>query len=77
MAKAAKNETLENTSELSAFPKRIFDARSGLYVYVLNARKDPGSVDRREGILSDFARKLDEERIEPTDLVKRAWKTSE
>ena len=48
-----------------------------MYIHVFNVPKNPKSIDQTEGILSKFAQKLDEEGIEPTDLVKKAWKTSE
>jgi len=57
--------------------EKILDPKSGLYIYILKATKDSQVIDRTEGILSDILQKLDEEGIEPIDLVKRAWKTSE
>jgi len=67
----------EATLLISPYPKRVFDPRSGLHVHILNAHKIPSSIDETEGILSDLALKLEEEGIDPTALIKRAWKTGE
>lgn len=56
---------------------RAFDPKSKIHIYILNVPENPRSIDETEGILSDFAQSLDQEGIEPTDLVKRAWKTRE
>jgi len=58
-------------------PQRIYDPKSGLQICILDVPKDARSIDQTEGILSKFERKLTEEKIEPVDLVKRAWKSSE
>lgn len=57
--------------------QRIFDAKSGLEIYVLNVPKDLRAIDETEGILKNLSQKLKDQNIEPVDLVKRAWKTSE
>lgn len=57
--------------------QRIFDARSGLEICVLNVPKDLRAIDETAGILKHLSRKLKDQNIEPVDLVKRAWKTSE
>ena len=44
---------------------------------MLSVPKDLGAIDQTEGILSDLTRQFEEQGIEPVDLVKRAWKTSE
>ena len=57
--------------------QRVFDSKSGLEICVLSVPKDLGAIDQTEGILSDLTRQCEEQGIEPVDLVKRAWKTSE
>ena len=54
--------------------KRTFNLKIGSDLYVLDTPKNPRAIDQTEGILSDLSEKLDEEGIEPTDLIKRAWK---
>lgn len=57
--------------------QRVFDSKSGLEICVLSVPKDLAAIDQTEGILSDLTRRCEEQGIEPVDLVKRAWKTSE
>ena len=59
------------------FARTIVDAKTGLLVCVLSEPKDAKAIDETEGILSHLARDLEEENLEPVDLVKRAWKSSE
>ena len=70
-------QDFSTVSPSSPVPERLYDLKTGMYIHVLNVPKNPKSIDQTEGILSEFAPKLDEEGIEPADLVKRAWKTSE
>lgn len=57
--------------------QKIFDPKSGLQIYVLNVPKDAKAIKQTAGILARFEKRLAEEHVEPVDLVKRAWKTSE
>ena len=57
--------------------QRIFDAKSGLQVCALNVPKNARAIDETEGVLSHLAQELEEQRLEPVNLVKRAWKSSE
>jgi len=45
--------------------------------FALSVQKDAKAIDETEGILSAFASKLAEQNIEPAELVKKVWKTSE
>ena len=57
--------------------QRMLDAKSGLQVCVLNVPKNARAIDETEGVLSHLAQELEEQSLEPVDLVKRAWKSSE
>jgi hypothetical protein len=59
------------------YAQNIFDAKSGLRICVLNVVKNTRAIDETEGILDQFARELEEQSLQPVDLVKRAWKSSE
>lgn len=58
-------------------PQRMLDTKSGLHICVLNIPKDVSALDQTDGVLSYLTQQLEEQNIEPVDLVKRAWKTSE
>lgn len=57
--------------------QRVFDVKSELEIYVLNIPKDVRAIEETEGILKHLAEELEDHKIEPVDLVKRAWKTGE
>ncbi|MEM3874658.1 MAG: hypothetical protein QXU45_05945 [Candidatus Bathyarchaeia archaeon] len=57
--------------------QRMFDTRAKVEFFVLNVPKNMKAIDETEGILSALASKLAEQNIEPVDLVKKVWKTSE
>lgn len=57
--------------------QRMFDAKSGLQVCVLSVPKNARAIDETDGVLSYLAQELEEQSLEPVDLVKRAWKSSE
>ena len=59
------------------YAQKIFDVKSGLQICVLNVPKNAKAIDETEGVLHHLAQKLEEQSLEPVDLVKRAWKSSE
>jgi hypothetical protein len=59
------------------FAQEIFDVKSGLQICVLAVAKNAKAIDETEGILSYLEHELQERDLEPVDLVKRAWKSSE
>jgi hypothetical protein len=57
--------------------QRIYDSKTGLELCLLVFPKDLAAIDQTEGILRDLTHQYEEQGIDPVDLVKRAWKTSE
>jgi len=67
----------DSVSYCIPYAQGMFDAKSGLQVCVLNVPKNAKAIDETEGVLSHLAQELEEQSLEPVDLVKRAWKSSE
>lgn len=76
-ASVTDGTSLGTVTVTTPHPQRVYDPKSGLQICILNVPKDARSIDQTEGILSKFEKKLADEKIEPVDLVRRAWKTSE
>lgn len=72
-----QTQTLDTVTFCPIDFQRIFDAKAKVEIFVLRTQKDAKAIDETEGILSTFASKLAEQNIEPADLVKKIWKTSE
>jgi hypothetical protein len=63
-------------TERSPF-RKIYDPKSGLSIYVLDVVEDTTAIDMTKGILSELGSRLEEAGVTTTELVKRAWKTSD
>jgi len=57
--------------------QKLFDARAKVEIVILNVPKNMKAIGETEGILCHLAAKMEEQNIEPADLVKKVWKTSE
>lgn len=67
----------KSEEELDTLEKKVAvvrDKKTGKNVFILDTAKDLGALDETEGILQKIWEKLEKEKIDTPELVKRAWK---